>query len=150
MDVPHYLCSNVILTFAYLINHLSSSPLGDEVPLNRLHIDHDLFPLPPHVFGCVDFVQDQSASKSKLAPWALKGVFVGYSRAQKGYHVYFPEHQIYVISTGITFHESLRYFIMPMPTPSLALIPLPVDCSLGMFTSHLAWFSSSGSHGHIL
>ncbi|XP_078433654.1 uncharacterized protein LOC144704941 [Wolffia australiana] len=39
MGVPHYLWSDALLTSAYLLNRLPSSPLGCEVPLCRLHPD---------------------------------------------------------------------------------------------------------------
>ena len=83
IGVPQNLWYDAILTSTYLINCLPSSPLGNEVPLCDLHLDRDLFPLPPCVFGCVAFVQDHSAKKSKLAPQSLKGVFIGYSKTQK-------------------------------------------------------------------
>lgn len=60
-----------------------SSPLGGEVPLHHLNPKGALFPLPSQVFGRLTFVQDHTPNKSKLAPHALKGIFVGYSRTQK-------------------------------------------------------------------
>ena len=90
MMIPDYLWADAVLTSTYLINHLPSSPLGGEIPLWRLHPQGDLFPLPPRVFGCMAFVQDYTPNKSKLAPRALKGVFVGYAKTQKGYRIYLP------------------------------------------------------------
>ncbi|XP_078445756.1 uncharacterized protein LOC144714839 [Wolffia australiana] len=58
MGVPHYLWADALLTSAYLLNRLPSSPLGGEVPLHRLHLDRELFTLPPRMFGCVAFVHD--------------------------------------------------------------------------------------------
>ena len=85
-----------------------------------------LFSLPPRVFGCVSFVQDHSPSLSKLAPHALKGVFVGYSRTQKGYRVYFPDTRRYMSSADVTFHEDSPFFSppSPSPTPTAASPPL--------------------------
>ena len=84
MYVPHYLWSDAVMTATYLHNRLPSSPLGGAIPLTHLFLNASLFPLPPHVFVCTIFVQDYTPSLSKLAPCALKGVFVGYSSTQKG------------------------------------------------------------------
>ena len=62
------------------------------------------------MFGCTAFVQDHTPGLSKLAPRAQKGVFVGYSRTQKGYRVYFPDRRQYVTSADVTFHEDVPYF----------------------------------------
>ena len=110
MGVPHYLWTDALLTSVCLLNRLPSSPLGGEVPLHRLHPTRDLFVLPPRVFGCVAFVHDHTPNLSKLAPRSIKGVFVGYSRKQKGYRIYLPEQCKYVISADVTFFEDTRYF----------------------------------------
>ena len=119
MGVPHYLWSDALLTSAYLLNRLPSSPLGGEVPLHRLHPERELFALPPRVFGCVAYVHDHTPNLSKLAPRSLKGVFVGYSRTQKGYRVYLPDQRKYLVSADVTFSEATRYFTSPL-SPSTA------------------------------
>ena len=85
VHVPSYLWSDALMTTTYLKNRLPFAPLGDAIPLHRLLPTSCLFSLPPRVFGCITFVQDHSPSLSKLAPRALKGMFIGYSRTQKGY-----------------------------------------------------------------
>ena len=107
MHVPSYLWSDALMTATYLHNRLPSTPLGGAIPLHRLSPTSSLFSLPPRVFGCVAFVQDHSPSLSKLAPRALKGMFVGYSRTQKGYRVYFPDTQRYMTSADVTLGLSL-------------------------------------------
>ena len=92
------------------MNRLPSAALGGTIPLQRLTPAADIFSLPPRVFGCTAFVQDHSPGLSKLAPRAQKGVFVGYSRTQKGYRVYFPDRRQYVTSADVTFHEDVPYF----------------------------------------
>ena len=87
--VSHYLWSDAVMTANYLHNRLPSSLLGGAILLTCLFPNASLFPLQHCVFGCTAFVQDYTPSLSKLAPRALKGVFVGYSRTPKGYHVYF-------------------------------------------------------------
>ena len=82
--VPHYLWSDAVIIATYLHNRLPSFPLGGAISLTRLFPNTSLFPLPPRVYGCIAFVQDYTPSLSKLAPHALKGVFVGYLRTQNG------------------------------------------------------------------
>ena len=91
----------------YLHNQLPSSPLGGAIPLTHFFPNASFFPLPPRVFGCTAFVQDYTPSLSKLAPCALKGVFIGYSHTQKGYCVYFPNTKRYIISADVSFHEDI-------------------------------------------
>ena len=126
MHATYYLWSDALMTATYLQNRLPSSPLGGAIPLHRLSPTSSLFSLPPRVFGCVAFVQDHSPSLSKLAPRALKGVFVGYSRTQKGYRVYFPDTRHYMTSADVTFHEDSPFFSPPSPSPTLiATFPPP-------------------------
>ena len=106
------------MTATYLQNRLPSAPLGGAIPLHRLSPTSSLFSLPPRVFGCVAFVQDHSPSLSELAPRALKGVFVGYSRTQKGYRVYFPDTRRYMTSADVTFHADSPFFSPPSPSPT--------------------------------
>ena len=110
MRVPQYLWCEAVLTATYLVNRLPSATLGGAIPLQRLTPAADIFSLPPRVFGCTAFVQDHTPGLSKLAPRALKGVFVGYSQTQKGYRVYFPDRRQYVTSADVTFHEDVPYF----------------------------------------
>ena len=98
------------MTATYLVNRLPSAALGGAIPLQRLTLAADIFSLPPRVFGCTAFVQDHTPGLSELAPRAQKGVFVGYSRTQKGYRVYFPDRRQYVTSADVTFHEDVPYF----------------------------------------
>ena len=118
MHVPSYLWSDALITATYPHNRLPSAPLGGAIPLYCLSPTSSLFSLPPRVFGCVAFVQDHSPSLSKLAPRALKGVFVSYSRTQKGYRVYFPDTRRYMTSADVTFHEDSPFFSPPSPSPT--------------------------------
>ena len=114
MHVPSYLWSDALMTATYLQNQLPSAPLGGAIPLHRLLPTSSFFFLPPRVFECVAFVQDHSPSLFKLAPRALKGVFVGYSRTQKGYRVYFPDTRRYMTSADVTFHDDSSFFSPPI------------------------------------
>ena len=54
--VPQHFWGNAILTASYLINHMPSSILGDQVPHSLIFPNQHLFCLPPRVFGCTCFV----------------------------------------------------------------------------------------------
>ena len=124
------------------MNRLPSAALRGAIPLQRLTPATDLFSLPPRVFSCTAFVQDHTPGLSKLAPRAQKGVFVGYSRTQKGYRVYFPDRRQYVTSVDVTFHEDVPYFTStpsgddlssPSLLPSVSATPvidLPMTVSI--------------------
>ena len=114
MDGPSYLWSDALMTATYLQNCLPSAPFSDAIPLHRFLLTSSLFSLPPWVFGCIAFVKDHSPSLSKLPPHALQGVFVSYSRIQKGYQVYFPHTYCYMTSTDVTFHEDSPFFSPPL------------------------------------
>jgi len=51
-----------------------------------------------------------SPSLDKLFARALKCVFLGYSRLQKGYRCYSPETKKYYMSANVTFFEQTPYF----------------------------------------
>ena len=76
MGVPHEFWTNAILTSAFLTNRLPSTLLGGKVPLRCLHLDREIFSLPPHVFGSVAFAQEHSNNKSKLASRVVRGLLV--------------------------------------------------------------------------
>ena len=142
MRVPQYLWCEAVLTATYLVNRLPFAALGGGIPLQRLTPAADLFSLPPRVFGCTAFVQDHTPGLSKLAPRAQKGVFVSYSRTQKGYRVYFLDRRQYVTSADVTFHEDVPYFTStpsgddlssPSLLPSVSATPvidLPMTVSI--------------------
>ena len=110
MHVPSYLWSDALMTMTYLQNQLPCAPLGGAIPLHCLLPTSSIFSLPPRFFGYVAFIQDHSHSLSKIAPRALKGMFVGYSRTQKGYRVYFPDTRRYMTYVDVTFHEDSPFF----------------------------------------
>ena len=129
MRVPQYLWCEAVLSATYLVNRLPSAALGGAVPLQRLTPTADIFSLPPRVFGCTAFVQDHTPGLSKLAPRARKGVFVGYSRTQKGYRIYFPDQHQYVTSADVTFHEDVPYFSSTQSADDISSSSLPPSVS---------------------
>ena len=123
INVLMYLLSDVVLIATFLMNRPPSTALGGAIPVKRLASDAELFSLPPRVFGCTAFVQDHTPNLSKPAPRALKGVFVGYSRTQKGYRIYFPATHHYVTSADVTFHEDVPFFSPSPLVPAFAYPP---------------------------
>ena len=88
--VPQRFWGDVILATCYLINHMSSSILHDQIPQSVLLPNQPLFCLLPCVFGCVCFVHILTPEQEKLSAKATKCVFLGYSRLQRGYRCYSP------------------------------------------------------------
>ena len=89
----------------------------------------------PCVFGCTCFVQDLSLRLDKLCLRFIKCVFLEYFRTQKGYRCYNPSTRKYLVSTDVTFFESVSYFSPQVPviisetvSPSL-IVSLPTPAS---------------------
>ena len=111
----------------------------------------------PRVFGCVCFVH-MHYLENKLSPHALKCVFVGYSKTQKGYKCFHPPHKFYV-SADVTFFESSPCFssngtsldgsILETPTPIPVFSPSksssPPSASTKLDVSHGVDTSTSTS-----
>ncbi|RVW27688.1 Retrovirus-related Pol polyprotein from transposon RE1 [Vitis vinifera] len=58
------------------------------IPHSLLFPDQPLYFLPPRVFGCTCFVHILTPGQDKLSAKAMKCLFLGYSRLQKGYRCY--------------------------------------------------------------
>ncbi|RVW92274.1 Retrovirus-related Pol polyprotein from transposon RE2 [Vitis vinifera] len=98
--------------------------------------DQPLYFLPPRVFGCTCFVHILTPGQDKLSAKAMKCLFLGYSRLQKGYRCYSLETHRYFISlmspslrTHHSFPPLLSLFLFlkscPFPlSPHLILCPL--------------------------
>ena len=67
---------DTVLTACYLINQMPSIVLDDQISYFVLYLKHDLFSLPPRIFGCVCFVHDHSTNRTKLNPKAFKCEFL--------------------------------------------------------------------------
>ena len=50
---------------------------------------------------------------TKLDPKALKCVFLGYSRLQKGYRCFSPDLNKYVVSTDVVFSKDTPFYSSP-------------------------------------
>ncbi|MCH99345.1 myosin-16-like, partial [Trifolium medium] len=97
----------------YLINRVPSSTLDFQTPLQVL-VEAVIAPsvpnLTPRVFGCVAYVHLHKHQRSKLAPRALRCVFLGYAAHQKGYRCYHPPSKRMFITLDVVFHEDSMYF----------------------------------------
>nr|KYP46624.1 Retrovirus-related Pol polyprotein from transposon TNT 1-94 [Cajanus cajan] len=96
-NVPVHHWGDAILTSCFLINRMPSSSLENKIPYSIIYPKEPLFHVSPRVFGCTCFVHNVSPGLDKLSARAIKCVFLGYSRLQKGYKCYSPDDQaVYV------------------------------------------------------
>jgi len=118
-QVPKEFWGDAILTACYLINRIPSSVLQNKIPYTLMYPNTPLFHLPPKKFGSMCFVHNFSPHKNKLDPRSHKGIFLGYSRTQKGYRCFIPSLRRYVLSADVTFfeHQSGHCSSVP-PVPS--------------------------------
>ena len=98
---------------AYLINHISFGVIGFQIPQNKmeslLSTPH-LLNLKPRVFGCMVYAHIPKVMRSKLDPFAKQCVLVGYSKFQKGYRCYDPQHQKLHVTMDTSFQELEPYY----------------------------------------
>ena len=115
--VPQRFWGDAILAACYLINRMPSSVLHDQIPHFILLLTQPLFYLPPRVFGCVCFVHILTPRQDKISAKAMKCVFLGYSRLQRGYRYYFPDTNRYFISADVIFFEDSSFSSVVRPSP---------------------------------
>ncbi|RVX06351.1 Retrovirus-related Pol polyprotein from transposon RE2 [Vitis vinifera] len=126
-NVPFRFWGDVVLTACYLINRMPSSVLHDQIPHSLLFPDQPLYFLPPRVFGCTCFVHILTPGQDKLSAKAMKCLFLGYSRLQKGYRCYSLETHRYFISADVTFFEDSPFFSTTSESlPVFEVLPLPI------------------------
>ncbi|RVX22575.1 Retrovirus-related Pol polyprotein from transposon RE2 [Vitis vinifera] len=88
--------------------------------------DQPLYFLPPRVFGCTCFVHILTPGQDKLSAKAMKCLFLGYSRLQKGYRCYSLETHRYFISADVTFFEDSPFFSTTSEFIIVALVSAPL------------------------
>ncbi|RVW31825.1 Retrovirus-related Pol polyprotein from transposon RE1 [Vitis vinifera] len=106
---------------------MPSSVLHDQIPHSLLFPDQPLYFLPPRVFGCTCFVHILTPGQDKLSAKAMKCLFLGYSRLQKGYRCYSLETHRYFISADVTFFEDSPFF-----SPLLSLFLFLKSCPFSL------------------
>ncbi|RVW29613.1 Retrovirus-related Pol polyprotein from transposon TNT 1-94 [Vitis vinifera] len=139
-NVPFRFLGDAVLTACYLINRMPSSVLHDQIPHFLLFPDQPLYFLPPRVFGCTCFVHILTPGQDKLSAKAMKCLFLGYSKLQKGYRCYSLETHRYFISADVTFFEDSPFFsttseflpvsdvlLLPIVSPSDVVPPRPLQ-----------------------
>ncbi|RVW28543.1 Retrovirus-related Pol polyprotein from transposon RE1 [Vitis vinifera] len=125
--VPFSFWGDAVLTACYLINRMPSSVLHDQIPHSLLFPDQPLYFLPPRVFGCTCFVHILTPGQDKLFAKAMKCLFLGYSRLQKGYRCYSLETHRYFISADVTFFEDSPFFSTTSESlPVFEVLPIPI------------------------
>lgn len=97
----------------YSINRTPSRSIAYKTPFKALS-DVVIAPtvpnLPLRIFGFVVFIHLHKHERSKLAPRALRCIFLGYAMHKKGYRCYHPPTQRMFITVDVVFHEELMYF----------------------------------------
>ncbi|CAH9069280.1 unnamed protein product [Cuscuta europaea] len=125
-NAPLKFWGDAVLTAIHLINRMPSSTLDNKVPHSILFPKDPIFLVPPKVFGCTCFVQDLSPSLDKLSPRAIKCIFLGYSRVQKGYRCYSPSTHRFYTSADVSFFEDQPYFTPQVEVESVSqVLPIP-------------------------
>ncbi|KAL6311472.1 hypothetical protein AAG906_012053 [Vitis piasezkii] len=110
--------ADAVSTACFLINRMPTVVLKGDIPYKVIHPQKSLFPLEPRIFGCTCYVRDTRPFVTKLDPKALKCVFLGYSRLQKGYRCFSPDLNKYLVSTDVVFSEDTSFFSSPTSSAS--------------------------------
>ncbi|RVX14649.1 Retrovirus-related Pol polyprotein from transposon RE1 [Vitis vinifera] len=112
------------LGFQYFVTSLMTIL---DIPHSLLFPDQPLYFLPPRVFGCTCFVHILTPGQDKLSAKAMKCLFLGYSRLQKGYRCYSLETHRYFISADVTFFEDSPFFSTTSESlPVSEVLPIPI------------------------
>jgi len=98
---------------------MPSSVLGNEIPYSLLFPKDPLYAVPLRVFGSTCYVHDLSPGRDKLFARAVKCVFLGYSKTQKGYRCYSPSAHRFYVSADVTFFEDKPFFASPTTSGSI-------------------------------
>ena len=124
-SIPQRFWGDALLTACYLINRMPSSVLNDQTPHSLFYPDQPPYQLPPQVFGCTCFVHILTPGQDKLSAKAIKCIFLGYSRLQRGYRCYSLDTHRYIVSADVTFFEQSSPFT-PSPPPHPEPLSLPL------------------------
>ena len=86
--VPFRFWGDAVFTTCYLINHMPSSVLHNQIPHSLIFPDQPLYFLPPRVFCCTCFVHILTPGQDKLSARVTKCIFLGYSSFQTCFLVF--------------------------------------------------------------
>ncbi|KAJ9685291.1 hypothetical protein PVL29_017351 [Vitis rotundifolia] len=118
MKVSKQFWADAVSTACFLINRMPTAVLKGDIPYKVIHPQKSLFPIEPRIFGCTCYVRDTRPFVTKLDLKALKCVFVGYSRLQKGYRCFSADLNKYLVSTDVVFSEDTSFFSSPTSSAS--------------------------------
>ncbi|RVW20204.1 Retrovirus-related Pol polyprotein from transposon RE1 [Vitis vinifera] len=111
----------------HLVETARTLLLHSHIPHSFLFPDQPLYFLPPRVFGCTCFIHILTPGQDKLSAKAMKCLFLGYSRLQKGYRCYSLETHRYFISADVTFFEDSPFFSTTSESlPVSEVLPIPI------------------------
>jgi hypothetical protein len=136
------------LTACYLINRMPSSILGNEIPYSHLFPKDPMYIVPLRVFGSTCFVHDLSIGCDKLSAQAVKCVFLGYSKTQKGYSCYYPSTHCFYVSADVTFFEDKPFFALPTTSGSTTDVTTSQVMPIPLFEPFVSTQNPSQSQGN--
>lgn len=97
-----------ILTAGFLVNRMPSRVLKIQTPLQKFQSIFSMSFLLNIWFCCFCHIHDHN--RSKLDPWSLKNVLVGYSPTQKRVQLFDPKSKKIFVSMDVTFVEFQTFF----------------------------------------
>ena len=104
--LPPMYWGDAVMTAVYLRNRLPTRALNDVTPYEAWRGEKpDLSHL--RVWGCQAFIHVPRVKRNKLAAKARACVFVGYPPEAKGWLLYDPTGERYVVARDVTFQESV-------------------------------------------
>ncbi|KAL6343109.1 hypothetical protein AAG906_018947 [Vitis piasezkii] len=108
--VAEHKSRHLIETTRTLLLHSNVPFYIRSIPHSFLFPNQPLYFLPSRVFGCTCFVYILTPGHDKLSTKAIKCIFLGYSRLQKGYRCYSSETHCYFLSVDVTFFKDSPFF----------------------------------------
>ena len=104
--VPSHYRDDVVSTAVHLLNRMPTKVLTFQTPLKVLS-NHVPLPtvlmIPPRIFGCVAFVHLHKNQRTKLDPYAVRCLFLGYGLHKKRVLMLRSHHQTYLHHHGCYF-----------------------------------------------
>ncbi|XP_013624332.1 PREDICTED: uncharacterized protein LOC106330407 [Brassica oleracea var. oleracea] len=109
INVPKRFWGDAVVSACYLINRIPTKVLQD---ISLFQVLNKIKPPIDHLrlFGCVCYVLIPGEHRNKLEAKSVKGMFIGYTHAQKGYKCYMPESRRVMVSRDVKFVESKGYY----------------------------------------